>query len=389
MALDTRIPLMGQGVDTATPLAALASGLADKQRYDQQMAMKADEIQYQREQDAQRLAMQQQQLELAKSRDEWERAPEEEKRMAIKEIQFTSRLKSLMSNPDAAEAFAADPANHFGEHAKEMAAAYLNDPDPEKKNFLNEANAAEQFAVQIGAIKGSSAAEGFTLGAGQKRFDAQGNLIASGPEKAPAGMTAITNPTTGEVSYVQNKPLPPSIAKQQDELLGDLRTAANLNADLSSIVQDINAGKVDLGIVSNQMAKARNAGLLPTTPESRNVANLMATLQRMRNDSLRLNKGTQTEGDAIRAWDEILGGDSKNPTMPRDNQLLSSALSRIAAYNERSAQEKAIRIETIRNEYGKEPLDISKISDVRPSFKMESENEDPIESELRKRGVLK
>lgn len=388
MALDTRIPLMGQGVDTATPLAALANGLADKQRYDQQMAMKAEESKYQREQDAQRLAMQQQQLELAKSRDEWERAPEEEKRMAIKEIQFTSRLKSLMSNPDAAEAFAIDPANHFGEHAKEMAAAYLNDPDPEKKNFLNEANAAEKFAMQIGAIKGDSAAEGFTLGAWQKRFDAMGNLVAAGPDKAPAGMAVVTNPQTGEVSYVPNKPLPPSIAKQQDELVGELRTAANLNADLSAMVNGINEGKVDLGIISNQVAKARNSGYLPSSPESRNVSNLMATLQRMRNDSLRLNKGTQTEGDATRAWAEILGTD-ENPTIPRDNKLLASALSRVAASNERAAQEKAIRIDTIRNEYGKDPLDMSKISDVKPTFKMESENEDPIESELRKRGVLK
>lgn len=373
MAIDARIPLMGQQVDTATPLAALANGMAEKQRYDQQVAIQADETQYQRGQDAEKMAMLKEQTELAKAKAEWDNADAKTKHDALQEIMFTGRLKALnASDPAAAQAFALDPKNHKGEHAKEMAALFIGDKSEGKSTFNAYADMTEKLAQQIGAIEMPKGETTKVLSPGQIMVDTAGNKIAEGNTKPPAGMTAVVSPTTGETTFVNTKPMPPSIAKQQDELIGDLNIAKNIDVDLKSIIKGLNEGAVNLGPINNIGYKIENSGYAgESSPQSRNAANLLATLQKQRNDSLRLNKGTQTEFDAQRAWSELLGADEKNPSLPKDNKLLASGLARIAEYNARSAQEKNIRIDTIRSEYGKDPLDMAKIGDVKPSFTME------------------
>ena len=172
----------------------------------------------------------------------------------------------------------------------------------------------------------------------------------------------------------KEKPMPPSIAKQQDELIGEMSTSGNMEADLNSIISGISSGNLDLGILNNQWLKFRNTGMLDSSPESQNFANVLATLQKNRNDSLRLNKGTQTEFDAQRAWAELLGEDELNPSLPKDEDLLVSGLQRIADYNRRASLEKGVRIDTLRNEYGKEPIDTSSFSNKKPSITLKDVN---------------
>lgn len=169
----------------------------------------------------------------------------------------------------------------------------------------------------------------------------------------------------------KEKPMPPSIAKQQDELLGELAISNNLETDLQASIDVLDSGGIDLGPINNQMLKLRNSGWIDSTPESRNAANLMATLQKQRNDSLRLNKGTQTEFDAARAWSELLGSDEENPTLPKDEKLLSSGLKRIQGLNKRASMEKNIRIDRLREDYGKESIDTSDLSQPNPSYQYE------------------
>ena len=80
-------------------------------------------------------------------------------------------------------------------------------------------------------------------------------------------------------------------------------------------------------------------------------------LEKLRNDSLRLNTGVQTDGDATRAWDEILAN-------MNDTNIVKTRLAEIRRLNQRAKEELYFRVTTIRNEYGKNPLRRKKQGDI-------------------------
>lgn len=367
MASDPRIQMMGQQVDTATPLSALSRGIAEKQRYDQELAMKQQEMEYKRQLDQQQMALNQMKMDALNS-------TEEDKKAFQKEAVFFQGVKALKGDNTKLVEFLSDPRWADVESKDDIISA-INSGDP---TLLDNEIAMGDFMINnFGKEYGfepAKAAENKILGAGQVLVDQNGNVIAEGKDKTLTGMTQVVDPTTGEITYVSTKPMPASITKLQDELIGDMSVAEGLKSDLNSAISGINSGAVDLGLISNAWSRFQNTGIVDSSPESRNAATLMATLQKMRNDSLRLNKGTQTEGDAQRAWAEILGKDEENPSLPKDNKLLVTALSRISSLNDRASQEKMIRIDTMRSEYDKGELDLSKIQDQKPSFTLEGNN---------------
>lgn len=144
--------------------------------------------------------------------------------------------------------------------------------------------------------------------------------------------------------------LPASALKMQQEEL-DAIGAAAINADLAKIVSQIKSGEINLGPVNNAFNRARNAMGLGTT-ESKNLATLEATLERMRNESLRLNKGIQTEGDSERAWNELVKSIN-------DPGVVEQRLQEIIRTNERAILLRKNNIDLIRANYGLPPLDTS------------------------------
>lgn len=149
----------------------------------------------------------------------------------------------------------------------------------------------------------------------------------------------------------QGKPIPASALKMQQESLDAIGTAAGIKKDMDAIKQQVDNGDIQLGPVSNLYNRALNY-IGASTKESRNLSSLDASLEKMRNDSLRLNKGVQTEGDATRAWNELL----KNIN---DKENVSKRLGEIQRINERAMTLHEMNIDNIRNNYGKEPLDYS------------------------------
>lgn len=143
--------------------------------------------------------------------------------------------------------------------------------------------------------------------------------------------------------------LPTSALKMQQEELDAIGTASAINADLGAIAQQIESGKLKLGMVDNLAAKAKNF-VGASDESSRNLATFQATLEKQRNDSLRLNKGVQTEGDAVRAWNELM-------TNINDPKLVKQRLAEIQKINERAANLRQMNVETIRQNFGVEPLD--------------------------------
>ena len=126
-------------------------------------------------------------------------------------------------------------------------------------------------------------------------------------------------------------------------LSGDLSVGERLDTTLSDTLALFNNQNFELGPIKNKTYEALNyAGT--STQESRAYSKLTANLSKLRNDSLRLNKGAQTEGDAIRAWEEIAAN-------PNDTEVIKSRLMDIQRYNTQAAEEKRWAMSLYENFY--------------------------------------
>jgi hypothetical protein len=182
---------------------------------------------------------------------------------------------------------------------------------------------------------------------------------------------AVIDPTTGKPKYVRpsdsygmtpakdgmsegysTKPLPTTALKLQNETLDKLSIANNNNLKLSEIQTKIEGGQLDLGLFSNLAGKALNyTG--NSTESSRNLDSFKSSIEKLRNDSLRLNNGVQTDGDAQRAWNELFENIN-------DKDVVLQRLKEIQDINSRGADLQKLQVENIRSNYNAEPVDFSK-----------------------------
>lgn len=160
------------------------------------------------------------------------------------------------------------------------------------------------------------------------------------------------NPDTGDIepNPYSEKPLPVGALKMQQEAVDALKAAENTSSLSSKLAQQAISGELNLGPMSNLINRGRNF-IGASTPESVNLGLMETDLEKLRNDTLRLNKGVQTEGDAIRAMNEVI--QSKN-----DPQLFASAMGRLNDINNRAAQMQQMQIDQIRQNYRVAPLNV-------------------------------
>lgn len=148
---------------------------------------------------------------------------------------------------------------------------------------------------------------------------------------------------------LENRTLPGFAQKTEDDLMDQLRTAQGINSRMSFYEKEIKDGRLPLGMLSNFEARARNQ-IGYSTPESVNFATFNSELEAMRNASLRLNSGVQTEGDAQRAWNELVAN-------VNDPKVVQAQLQRIKALNERAAKIKQQQLQLNRSRNRVAPLD--------------------------------
>lgn len=219
---------------------------------------------------------------------------------------------------------------------------------------INQSNAAAGNSSAHAALARAQMGE-----VGKENFapvqTADGQTILLG-NKGSAKQAPI-DPATGKPYALQAKnapqakPMPAAALKLQNEELDAIGTASTINSQLDKAVGQIDSGALKLGPMANIVNAGRNmAGM--SDPESRNYASFKATLEKLRNDSLRLNKGVQTEGDAIRAWNEVLSNIN-------DPKLVRQRLSEVSALNKRAVELRKLNVDNIRANYGHEPLDVS------------------------------
>lgn len=156
------------------------------------------------------------------------------------------------------------------------------------------------------------------------------------------------------------KPMPATALKMQQEELDAIGAASSINADMTGVENLIKSGKLDLGLIGNATGSARNyLGL--SNESSKNLASFKATLEKMRNDSLRLNKGVQTDGDAVRAWNELL-------TNINDPEVVKQRLGEIKLINERAVNIRKMNVENIRRNYNAPELDTAGYESQKPAI---------------------
>jgi hypothetical protein len=150
--------------------------------------------------------------------------------------------------------------------------------------------------------------------------------------------------TAGATGSPMGRPMSAGVQSKEDEDIADVQSIQSVNTQIDQILGDLESGSLELGPINNLVSRGQNlAGL--STPGSRNFAILEATLEKLRNDSLRLNKGVQTEGDAVRAWNEI----TKYVTDPK---VVAEQLARVRELNGIAERQRLQRINVRRSRNG-------------------------------------
>lgn len=141
----------------------------------------------------------------------------------------------------------------------------------------------------------------------------------------------------------KNKPLPSYLAKEEEADFSAASAATNIATDAYGYINRIKTGEIKFGVKDRASIRARQlAGsgapdVIAREEYDRFVENLV-------NESLRLNKGTQTEGDAVREAKALKSSESK--------EAAASAMKRLIEINTRRAEGAAISVEKRRANAG-------------------------------------
>jgi len=125
-----------------------------------------------------------------------------------------------------------------------------------------------------------------------------------------------------------NKPLRPDLAKEEDADYMLAKDAKNLATDAYGYINKIKSGEILFGVKNKAMIGLMNiSGTENENATARNdydrfVKNLVS-------ESLRLNKGTQTEGDAKRATEAIKSAESPTDAAKAMNTLVQLNLRKV------------------------------------------------------------
>jgi len=126
------------------------------------------------------------------------------------------------------------------------------------------------------------------------------------------GLPVVDAATGKPVDYVSKpaaKPMPSTLQKAEEEDFDNGQAAINLANDSQKYLNSISKGTIKFGRLT-KFGLDVQSGLGSSDPDviARNDFERFKTT--LVNESLRLNKGTQTEGDAVRAAKELQGAES-------------------------------------------------------------------------------
>jgi len=153
-----------------------------------------------------------------------------------------------------------------------------------------------------------------------------------------------------------NKTLPASLQKSEDDDQSAIDTARGVIEDITPIISKLTPNpttkkpELDLSRFNNIKFQTQ-AFFGSDDPEVQNYQELERNLTRFVNESLRLNKGVQTEGDAQRAANEVQAAFSKGNT-----SSMRRALEELKKINERASNNRKAQVDRRREAQGVTPL---------------------------------
>lgn len=169
----------------------------------------------------------------------------------------------------------------------------------------------------------------------------------------PDGTVAQRNVATGEIRIVDKpdkpsgggqKPIPVGALREVLESEEALAAASGVTAMIRKHTQRMVDGQLDIGPVTAGIGRLRTAAGI-AKPNDVNLTELRADMTRIVNETLRLNKGVQTEGDAQRATQELMSAN--------DSATMARALKRLAEINKRAIELQQRRKQIIYGNYGR------------------------------------
>ena len=134
----------------------------------------------------------------------------------------------------------------------------------------------------------------------------------------------------------KNKPLPSYLAKGEEADYDTAKDATNLAVDANNFIGRIKSGEIKFGLKEKASIRVRQfAG--SSDPDVIAREGYDKFIKTLASESLRLNKGTQTEGDATRAIDELKSSESP--------QAAAAAMKRLVELNLRRVQDASNEID--------------------------------------------
>jgi hypothetical protein len=127
----------------------------------------------------------------------------------------------------------------------------------------------------------------------------------------------------------RSKPLPAYLAKDEEADYGTATAATNLASDANNFISRIKSGEIKFGLKDRATIRAMQL-VGSNDPDVLAREDYDKFLKVLTNESLRLNKGTQTEGDAVRAAKELESSESP--------QAAAAAMRRLVEINVRRTQ---------------------------------------------------
>ena len=147
-------------------------------------------------------------------------------------------------------------------------------------------------------------------------------------EKSPLYDTIVNEEKTKKAEKKAENKLSGTLQKAETDDIFALETSKNINKDVDKFDQLKTDGKLEFGVIDTAGDFVK--GLIGNQGEEEiNSSKFKSFISKLRNDSLRLNKGVQTEGDAQRVMDELFNAFDSN-----DSKVIQEKLREIKRINE-------------------------------------------------------
>lgn len=148
-----------------------------------------------------------------------------------------------------------------------------------------------------------------------------------------------------------NSPMMPATARNAlDKIIAERDGYQTAYDAVGDVFSKLAQGKLKLGLWNNTVNKLGLAGIASGGPDMKEYQEFKSALERARNAILMGNKGVQTEGDAVRAMDQIIAGTG-------DTKAAADALGRYLIEVQKKGYQATNRANRYIKPYGEPELD--------------------------------